>query len=180
LLFENSALKVRYIEMDDREVLSKWLSNPSVLEYYEGRDNPFNLDKVQHVFFNRENGTKRCMVEYEGVKIGYIQYYKLDEESKVKYGYKVEDNIYGMDQFIGETSYWNKGIGQLLVSSMVTFLVEQEKAKVVVMDPQTWNVRAINCYEKCGFKKVKLLPKNELHEGQYRDCWLIEYKLGVL
>ena len=43
-------------------------------------------------------------------------------------------------------------------------------------DPQAWNERAIRCYEKCGFKKVKLLPKHELHEGEYRDCWQIEYK----
>ena len=59
---------------------------------------------------------------------------------------------------------------------MVTFLVEQKQADLVVMDPQTWNERAIRCYEKCGFKKVALLPKNELHEGEYRDCWLIEYQ----
>lgn len=81
-----------------------------------------------------------------------------------------------MDQFIGETEYWNRGLGTHLVKSMVTFLVEQKHAELVVMDPQTWNERAIRCYEKCGFKKVTLLPKNELHEGEYRDCWLIEYQ----
>ncbi|MEH1834506.1 MAG: GNAT family protein [Nostoc sp.] len=34
------------------------------------------------------------------------------------------------------------------------------------------NPRAIRCYEKCGFVKVKLLPAHELHEGEYSDCWL--------
>ena len=80
-----------------------------------------------------------------------------------------------MDQFIGESTYWNKGIGTQLVRAMVAYLIEEKGADRIVMDPQTWNERAIRCYEKCGFKKVKLLPENELHEGEYRDCWLIEH-----
>lgn len=52
----------------------------------------------------------------------------------------------------------------------------ETKNLAVVMDPQTWNKRAIRCYEKCGIKKVKILPEHEFHEGRYRDCWLIEYK----
>lgn len=59
---------------------------------------------------------------------------------------------------------------------MVEYLIEQKQADIVVMDPQTWNERAIRCYEKCGFKKVKIMPKHEFHEGEYRDCLLIEYR----
>lgn len=58
---------------------------------------------------------------------------------------------------------------------MIEFLLVQQKADRIVMDPQTRNERAIHCYEKCGFKKVRLLPKQELHEGIYQDCWLMEY-----
>lgn len=56
---------------------------------------------------------------------------------------------------------------------MVEYLIEQKQANIVVMDPQTWNERAIMCYEKCGFKKVKIMQKHEFHEGDYRDCLLI-------
>ena len=44
-----------------------------------------------------------------------------------------------------------------------------------VMDPMTWNRRAIRCYEKCGYSKARILPQNELHEGEWHDCWLMEY-----
>ena len=74
-----------------------------------------------------------------------------------------------------KSAYWNKGIGTKLVSSVVEYLIREKGADRIVMDPQTWNERAIHCYEKCGFEKVKLLPKRELHEGAYRDCWLMEY-----
>ncbi|XRG79168.1 GNAT family N-acetyltransferase [Rossellomorea sp. GAMAL-10_SWC] len=117
-----------------------------------------------------------CIVVYENIEIGHIQFYKLDDESKIEYGYEnTSEVIYGMDQFIGETDFWNRGIGSLLVSSMVNYLVNNQNAEKVVVDPQTWNVRAIKCYEKCGFKKIRLLPKHELHEGEYRDCYVMEY-----
>lgn len=176
MLFQNDKLTVRQLKQKDDSLLVKWLSDPSVLEFYEGRDNPFDLHKVHEKFYYRENGVVRCIVEFDQIPIGYIQYYPVDSDERKLYGYAdTSDVIYGMDQFIGDVAYWNKGIGTLLVNSMVEFLVEQNQADRVVMDPQTWNERAIRCYEKCGFKKVKLLPKNELHEGEYRDCWLIEY-----
>jgi aminoglycoside 6'-N-acetyltransferase len=83
--------------------------------------------------------------------------------------------IYGIDQFIGEPQYWNKGIGTRLVTGMVQYLLEEKGATIVIMDPQVRNTRAIQCYEKCGFEKVKFLPEHELHEGVMRDCWLLEY-----
>ncbi|PAE20829.1 GNAT family N-acetyltransferase [Bacillus sp. 7504-2] len=176
MLFQNGKLLVRKLELKDNYLLAKWLSDPLVLEYYEGRDNPFDLEKVNKKFYQCKNGVIGCIVEFENIEIGYTQYYQLDNETRNLYGYvDVPDIIYGIDQFIGEIEYWNRGIGTLLVKSMVEFLVEQKQADRVVMDPQTSNKRAIRCYEKCGFERVKLLPKNELHEGEYRDCWLIEY-----
>ncbi|SDZ83275.1 aminoglycoside 6'-N-acetyltransferase [Thalassobacillus cyri] len=174
-MFQNGYLKVRKLEEKDDHLLAKWLSDPSVLEFYEGRDNPFDLARVNKVFYAPQDVVDKCIVEFDSNEIGYIQFYQLDEETKKEYGYENE-HVYGTDQFIGEVEYWNKGIGTLLVSSMVNFLMEHKKAARVVMDPQTRNTRAIKCYEKCGFKKVKLLPSRELHEGEYKDCWLMEYR----
>ncbi|MDO6782400.1 GNAT family N-acetyltransferase, partial [Marinovum sp. 1_MG-2023] len=67
----------------------------------------------------------------------------------------------------------------LLVRSMVDYLLEKKRADRVIMDPQRTNSRAIRCYEKCGFKKVRILPKHEFHEGELRDCWLIEFNRSI-
>ncbi|MFC4410412.1 GNAT family N-acetyltransferase [Chungangia koreensis] len=177
MLWENGELSVRELVEKDAVQLAKWLSNPELLRYYEGRDNPFDLDKVMATFFHRKTGTNRCLVEWNKKPIGYIQYYVVDAEYRSKYGYdNFIGNLYGMDQFIGETDYWNRGIGTALVQSMSSYLIETEKADAIVMDPQAWNERAIRSYEKCGFAKIRLLPNHEYHEGEYRDCWLIEYK----
>lgn len=174
-MFQNGNLKIRKLEEEDKHILVKWLSDPAVLEFYEGRDNPFDLEKVKEIFYEPVGHTVKCIVEFKNEQIGYIQFYQLDDETRTLYGY-MKENVYGLDQFIGEVKYWNRGIGTLLVTSMVKFLIEEQKANRVVMDPQTRNLRAVKCYENSGFKKIKLLPQRELHEGEYRDCWLMEYQ----
>ena len=42
--------------------------------------------------------------------IGYIQMYPVDSEWKTLYDYEASQNVWGMDQFIGEPAYWEKGI----------------------------------------------------------------------
>jgi aminoglycoside 6'-N-acetyltransferase len=173
VLFQKGSLMVRRLDEKDKHLLAKWLSTPEVLKFYEGRDNSFDVEKVERVFYSPDDDEVKCIIEYEGKSIGYIQYYELDEETKKEYGYE-SGRIFGTDKFIGEVDYWNRGIGTLLVSSMIEFLFDVMEADKVVMDPQVRNERAIKCYEKCDFNKVKLLPKHELHEGELRDCWLIE------
>lgn len=177
MIFRNEALTVRLLEEDDAPLLVRWLSDPQVLQYYEGRDRPHTPDMVKEHFYTRTEELTPCIVQYEGVNIGYLQYYPVDDEERAEYGYDdPAEIVYGMDQFIGEIAYWDRGIGSLLVRSTVEYLTGRLGASAVVMDPQTWNTRALRCYEKCGFQRKKLLPKRELHEGEFRDCWLMEYR----
>lgn len=175
-LFQHDRLKVRRLALDDAHMLERWLSDPVVLEYYEGRDRPHDRALVMEHFYSGENDEEvRCIVEFEGEAIGYIQFYPLDEEGREEYSCQdVVGNIYGMDQFIGEPRFWNRGVGTQLIQSTVHYLFTENDAVKIVMDPQTWNTRALRVYEKCGFERIKLLERHEWHEGEMRDCWLIE------
>ncbi|WP_404452179.1 acetyltransferase [Virgibacillus necropolis] len=178
MIFQNDKLVVRKLKETDKILLVTWLSNPAILEYYEGRDKPHDMEMVTEHFYNRtDDSVTGCIMEYDSNPIGYIQFYQLDDAEKEEYGYTdLTEKIYGTDQFIGEVDYWNQGVGTLLVRSMVDFLINEKGANRVVMDPQAWNERAIFCYEKCNFRKVKFLPEHELHEGEMRDCWLVEFR----
>jgi len=176
-LYNHGSITVRLLTEEDAKLLVKWLSDQKILEYYEGRDRPYNFEMVKEHYYERAREITQCIIEFEGIAIGYIQFYLISEEERQEYGFEdFNGNIYGMDQFIGEVEYWNKGIGTELVQSMVNYLLTHEKADKIVMDPQAWNERAIRVYEKCGFVKKKYLPEHEWHEGQYRDCWIIEYE----
>lgn len=168
-------MTVRSLPEEAVPFLARWLSDPRVLEFYEGRDNPHDEARVRRVFFDeKEEYISPCLVEYGGTPIGYIQFYPIEPETRVEYGYPEDETIYGLDQFIGEPEYWNRGVGTQLVKLMVSYLFRERGAQRVVLDPETWNLRAIRVYEKCGFRKVKLLPEHEWHEGKMRDSWLME------
>ena len=51
----------------------------------------------------------------------------------------------------------------------------KKHADIIILDLYVDNLRAIRCYEKVGFKKIKFLPKYELHDGEMVDCYLMEY-----
>ncbi|MET3549542.1 aminoglycoside 6'-N-acetyltransferase [Paenibacillus favisporus] len=175
ILWSKQGVSVRKLEAGDADHLVRWLSDPRVLEYYEGRDRPHDMAMVQEHFY-RDDQIEACIIQLDDRDIGYIQYYHVDPEEREVYGYGEGDGrIFGMDQFIGEPDCWNRGIGTRLIQGMVSYLTNTLQADKIVMDPQTWNARALRVYEKCGFRKIKLLEKREWHEGEYRDCWLIEY-----
>lgn len=175
-LFRNGTLEVRRLIPPDYPLLSKWLSNPTVLEFYEGRDNPHDLAKVEQVFDSKVDGTETgCIATYEGTDIGYIQFYPVPVDEKTSFGLELTHVVFGMDQFIGESAFWNRGIGTHLVQSTAEYLRNELGGDQVIMEIQARNRRAIRCYEKAGFRKIRWLPKHELHEGEWRDCWLMGY-----
>ena len=168
-------LSIRLLQLQDAEHLVKWLSDERVLQYYEGRDRPHDYQLVQAHFFCEDDDATRCLILYADRPIGYIQFYPLDSAAKEQYDYEQTTRVYGMDQFIGEPTYWNRGIGTQLVKAVLQYLAQVMGAEKVVIDPQAWNERALRCYEKCGFVKVKQLPQHEWHEGSLRDCILMEW-----
>ena len=176
IIFECDDIRVRRLELQDSKLLVKWLSDSVLLEYYEGRDRPHDLELVRKHFYDGREEVTQCILQYKAKDIGYLQFYLIDDEEAREYGYTgFKGRIFGMDQFIGETDCWNQGIGSLIIKETVKYLIEAEQADRIVMDPQVWNARALRVYEKCGFVKKKYLEKHEQHEGELRDCWLIEY-----
>ncbi|MGD8189630.1 GNAT family N-acetyltransferase [Brevibacillus ginsengisoli] len=176
---DDSSLCVRSLNEKDIPWLVKWLSDPRVLQYYEGRDRVYNEEKVRKKFYPNHPeevpNINRCLVEYEGSPIGYLQFYPLSVEMLQRYQLPTSEAAYGMDQFIGEPDYWNQGIGKMVMDSMIGYLSEELKVKRIIVDPRVSNLRAIRCYEKCGFCKRGVLQQHEWHEGVWHDCWLMEY-----
>ncbi len=156
---------------NDFEVMAKWLNDQSVLEFYE--EPPSNIDMVIKKYGPRVEGKHYvipCIVEYKNEPVGYIQYYELQEDELKRYGYSANQNIYGIDQFIGETQLWGKGIGTAMILMMLNYLSKNKGASSVVLEVKKNNSRAISSYKKCGFRKIKEL---------YTDLYLMEWIKGA-
>ena len=173
---EDLAIRRMRGDLDDYKRMSRWLTDQRVLEFYEGRDNPFDLAHVRDKFGPRASGEDHvvpCIMEFEGRAIGYMQYYPVLDGSEYEYEVEDDEGAFGVDLFIGEPDLWDCGIGTRAVKLLVDYLLGEIGAARVVIDPTVTNARAIRCYEKSGFRKVKVLPRHELHEGTRRDCWLM-------
>lgn len=174
IVWRDEHIAVRPLVLEDAPLLASWLSDPRVLEYYEGRDRPYDLGRVKtHFYRDDEAAKRRCLVGYDGTAIGYIQYALLDAAELEEYGYAADAWIAGMDLFIGEPEYWGRGIGTALVAGMAGRLLT-EGPEAVTVDPHAENARALRCYAKAGFPRLRVLPRHELHEGTWHDCALIE------
>ncbi|WP_172196579.1 GNAT family N-acetyltransferase [Saccharibacillus qingshengii] len=175
ILFQKDGIALRTHTLEDAPLLLRWLTDPAVLEWYEGRDNLYDAERIKEDFYEESENETKGLIMYEERAIGYIQFYLLEDEEREDYGYaESPDRIYGMDQFIGETDCWNQGIGTRVIAAVADYLFEEGGTYKLVMDPQVRNERALRVYEKNGFVRVKRMERREMHEGELRDCWLIE------
>jgi aminoglycoside 6'-N-acetyltransferase len=158
----------------DYRLLARWLTDERVLAFYEGRDNPHPYERIVEKYRPRARGeefVRPCIQSHEGRDVGYVQYYPVASPDDC--GLEEADDTWGVDLFIGEPELWGKGIGTRALAALVRHLFAAENARRVVLDPHVDNQRAIRSYERCGFRKVKLLPEHEPHEGKQVDCWLM-------
>ncbi|WP_391118208.1 GNAT family N-acetyltransferase [Psychrobacillus sp. L3] len=159
MLNKNDIL-IRPMNEDDYILMAKWLSDEKVLEYYGPE---LTLEQVIIKYAPRIEGNhsvKPCIVEFQNTPIGFMQYYPIPEAQTMAYGYLENEKIVGIDQFIGETNLWGKGIGPNMIEMLLEYISLKEEAHRVILDVKNTNVRAIKCYEKCEFRKVRSLENN--------------------
>jgi aminoglycoside 6'-N-acetyltransferase len=172
------ALCLMQDRLEDYTLMARWLTDPAVLAYYEGRDNPFPLERVQRKYTPRVHGqhpTMPCFMLDATTPVGYLQYYPLAADQRLAFDIPDGARSFGMDLFIGETNRWSRGLGTSFVCLATRYLVGTCAATHITLDPRADNLRAMKCYQKCGFHLWKRLPQHEYFEGAYRDCWLMVY-----
>jgi aminoglycoside 6'-N-acetyltransferase len=171
-IIRDGDIVVRRVGEDDIAVLIGWLSDERVAARYGGRDRA--ADELAFVTkYLAEDEVNRCIVEIAGNPVGYVQFYPVDDAGS----YDLDDGtgVWAMDQFIGVPDLWGQGMG----SRFVRLVAEHLRATVasrVVTDPAVANTRAVRAYEKAGFVTVKKLPRHEVHEGEWLDCFLMEFR----
>lgn len=178
VLASDGDLALRPMAMADCPVLARWLSDPRVLEWFGGRDRPMSLVDVRHKYGPRLRGEVpvRCLIaELAGQPIGYLQYYRWRDHPRdaAAIGLSTSDNPYGLDLFVGDPARWGTGLGGRLLRLLLGHLFDTVGTRRVVLTAMTHNYRAIRTYERVGFRRVRLVPGAEVHEGVARDEWVL-------
>ncbi|MEQ7052780.1 GNAT family N-acetyltransferase [Paenibacillaceae sp. P-4] len=174
-----SIRKMSYAD-EDFVLLYKWLNDKKILSFIEGPRTRFTWEQIIGKYGPRARGehyVTPCIIEFNNASIGYLQFYPLQQDEIHEYGAKLDQPQFGLDIFIGETDFWDKGIGTLALKLIIRYLFTEREVEDIYIDPQIVNVRAIKSYEKCGFNKIKVLHERELFDGEYKDTQLMRITL---
>ena len=167
-------MEIRKMSRDDLELMTKWLNTKEILEFFGHPDAPPSAEQVRAKYGPRIDGdiaVEPYIVETEGRPLAFMQCCRLADADYEKYGYSIEETIYGIDQFIGEPALFGKGYGTQMVKDFLQFIFNEKLADAVTVDPELTNPRAIRCYEKCGFRKMKTIDNGRK--------WLMEISKGT-
>ena len=86
---------------------------------------------------------------YEGNHIGNCTCYNIDHVRQ-----EAEIGV-----IIGDRSYWGKGYGSDAVRMLSEFVTGKLGMQRIVLHTLEWNVRARECFERCGFKECGCIVK---------------------
>ena len=160
---ESKNIKLRRLKDDfkDYKLLEKWYQEEEVYLSFEQRKLSYEeiVDKYSKRTIENSN-IPVFMIEYDDIPIGIIQYQLIDDENKKLYNLDI-DNYYEIDIFIGEISLHNKGIGKIVINLISDYLFKEKNANLLVMCPLKENIKAIKCYEGCGFKIIREFATND-------------------
>lgn len=185
IIAEESNIIIRKMEENEQDfqLFLKWMTDPETMKYWDGMTVQYTYDKVAERYReHQEERIEQCMIEYDHNAIGYCQFCVLNageyegfETQYDNYADK-QDVVYGIDIFLGETDYRDRGIGTKCLKALMKALFENRHADILMMDPKVHNTRAIRCYHKCGFRDLFVVPRRELQDGIYHDSFVMGIK----
>ena len=105
------------------------------------------------------------IINEKSVVVGFITYKESNYCNK----------IYSIGITIG-SKYWGRKYGQDSIKTLLKYLFEELNAIRVELEVIKYNLRAINCYKKCGFVEEGIRTNKVYIEGEYVDTLI----MGIL
>lgn len=163
-MLEGEKVRLRPIEREDLPRFVRWFADPEVrrhlLVYL-----PFSLTQEERWYEELQERLRRsesvvlALEMLDGLHIGNIGLHEIDWKNR-----HAELGI-----VIGEKAYWGQGYGTDAIRTLLRLAFEEMNLHRVYLVVDEDNLRAIRCYEKCGFREEGRLREAVFREGQYHD-----------
>jgi len=147
---------LRLLEKKDIRTLYT-LSNEEKVRIYNTIPNDIqNNNKIENL------RKSLSIINEKNVLIGFITYKKSNHCN----------NVYSIGITIG-SKFWGRGYGQDAIKTLLKYLFGELNAIRVELEVIKCNLRAINCYKKCGFVEEGIKIRKVYIEGQYVDILIM-------
>lgn len=134
-------------------MLRRWLDSPHIREWWGETET--ELANIRgHV--EGRGATRPFIFLLDGVPTGYIQYWTVGgavdggDAQEAPWLLKLPADAIGVDLFVGEAGRLGRGTGSAVLRAFTKKLFAEGR-KLIVIDPDEDNHRAVRAYEKAGF-----------------------------
>ncbi|GLB51457.1 GNAT family N-acetyltransferase [Neptunitalea chrysea] len=139
-----SVLRLQSFSKIDFQRLINWIDNEKELIQFAGTIFTWPLTNNQLEDYINDSSRYVYKAMYNGKVIGHAEIYKENAETARL-----------CRILIGDTTYRGKGLGKELMEQLLHVAFTELHVNYVHLNVYHWNVRAIKCYEKCGFQFTK-------------------------
>jgi aminoglycoside 6'-N-acetyltransferase len=151
-------ISFRPITPEDVPQIVRWLREEDVTRWWwdiAGKSDAELADEWITKALNVEHKEFRYIIVVDGNEIGNIQVSPLSNYPDCQAEVDIP-NAAGVDVFIGEPEWRDRGIGSAMVRQFVDEIVfAMPGIETCTIDPDPENKRAIRAYEKAGYRYVR-------------------------
>lgn len=151
---------LRLMTEADLVMLHDWLNRPHIVEWWGGEEARPTLQEVRQRYLPRilaAESVTPYIAMLDGIPIGYAQSYVALGSGDGWWEGETDPGVRGIDQSLADPSQLGKGRGSMVAGALVDLLFQDPQVTKIQTDPSPNNLRAIRCYEKAGFVRVKTI-----------------------
>jgi aminoglycoside 6'-N-acetyltransferase len=148
----------------DLEALAEIIREPSVAEWWGESDEPERLRE------NLRMDGDAFAIEADGELAGWLGFV---EETEPEY------RSVGFDISLSER-FQGRSLGPDALRTLIRWFADERGHHRFTIDPNAGNERAIKAYEAVGFKRVGVMRKAELIDGEWTDGLFMELLIEEL
>lgn len=137
---------IRPLRFEDASVSWKWRNDPEVWEHTGSRPDIVVTEEIEKQWILdklKERNSVRFAIEVDDVYVGNIQLTNIVEKETAEY-----------HVFIGDKSYWGKGVASLATAQIIRYAKNVINLQSLYLSVRPENNSAIRVYEKSGFVKI--------------------------
>lgn len=144
---------------EDVEKFTNWLNDFEITDYLGRSGNIVTLDAERKYLEENVNSQATFVIVTlaDDKMIGTVSL------ERIKTGH--QSAILGI--FIGDKDYLNDGYGTEAIKLILDYGFNYLNLHSISLHVLSCNIRAIKCYEKCGFKKTGKIRENKYINGKY-------------
>lgn len=145
----------RRVREADLPMLDEWLRRPHVAEWWRPPEERRGIEELRAHYIANTDAT-RAYIAYLGEDpIGFAQSYVALGSGGGWWEDETDPGVRGIDQFLADGSRLGQGLGSRMVRAFSDALLAEPGVTRIQTDPDPANGRAIRCYEKAGFRRVR-------------------------